>query len=699
MYRFRLTAAAVVVAGVLAVVAPSVAHATALPDPASGGCDHLVTTPTGHDCLLPWPNDAFTKAAKTATGRQLNVTSAETPKNNSGVPIDPTYQDKLDGFSPGSEILIQVPNLDVTQTGIAPSTDIGSSLSTTAPIVLYDTVSKQRVPYFAELDAQNTDASTQLLLIHPAVDFSEGHRIDVLLRNLKNASGSYLPILAGEQSALAGTFTPKVRGAHLKAVVTTDLKSFDTSHLYVAWDFTVATGGGDLKKLSASNLADPALTMRQQAYALVGKTAPVFKVVGTSINGNGEYQVTGMYQVPTFLKNCPAAGGGDYGSTNTGGCAGMNVDKNGLPLLVPSSYNATTKTWSNQIWANFICVLPATPGATPATPVVYGHGLLGDASEVAGGNFSLAVNSYNMMGCATDWSGMSSNDLLLVAASLTNMSYFHDNVEHMLQGLVNQQFLGRLLNSPQGLASDPAFRSNGASRFAVGQTTYVGYSQGGIMGGALSAISNEWHRVVLGQTGLNYGGLLLNRSADWTEFASVYNPAYPNPTDQQIGLQLAQALWDRGENDGYAQHLTSNPYGGTTAKQVLLIEHYGDHQVSPVAAEVLGRTIHAAANQPAFANTYSVSGTTVVRTDPTVAFDWNMPTLSHTAVSSAAIVLWDFGSPTAPANNVAPTAGADPHDFGHSLSPNVVEFTTFLRTGIVPDVCGGQACQGPPRRS
>jgi hypothetical protein len=75
---------------------------------------------------------------------------------------------------------------------------------------------------------------------------------------------------------------------------------------------------------------------------------------------------------------------------------------------------------------------------------------------VAGGNFSLAVNSYNMMGCATDWSGMSGNDLLLVAASLTNMSYFHDNVEHMLQGLVNQQFLGRLLNSPQGLASDPA---------------------------------------------------------------------------------------------------------------------------------------------------------------------------------------------------------------------------------------------------
>jgi hypothetical protein len=377
----------------------------------------------------------------------------------------------------------------------------------------------------------------------------------------------------------------------------------------------------------------------------------------------------------------------------------MNVDKTGLPLVEKSTYSTATKTWSNQVWANFICVLPATPGSSPALPAVYGHGLLGSATEVAGGNFTTAVKNYNMMGCATDWAGMSESDLLLVAASLSNMSSFHYNVEHMLQGMLNQQFLGRLMNSAQGFASDPAFQSNGVSRFAVGKTVYVGYSQGGIMGGATSALSNEWSRVVLGQPGLNYGGLLLNRSADWVEFASVYNPAYPNTTDQQLGLQLAQLLWDRGENDGYAEHLTSNPYGGTKAKQVLIIENYGDHQVSPVAAEVFGRTLHAAANQPAFSNTYSVGGTTVVRADQTVAFDWNMPTLSHSATAQAAIVMWDFGAPVPPTNNVAPTAGADTHDFGRSLDANVLQFTTFLRTGVVPDVCSGAACQDPPHRN
>ena len=550
--------------------------------------------------------------------------------------MDPTYQDKLDGFSPGSAIMLQVPALDFGQTGFATSTDIGASLASNAPVVLYDTVTKTNLPYFAELDAQNSDASTKLLLVHPAVNFAEGHRIDVVLRNLKDSSGNYLGTLAGESAALGGHFTPAARGAHLKYLVTTELKTLDLTHLYVAWDFTVATGGGDLKKLSAANIADPALTMRQQAYALVGKSAPVFTVTNVSVNSNNERQVEGMFQVPTFLKNCPAPGGGAYGSTNTASCGSLNADKNGLPLLVKSTYSKTTKTWSNQLWANFICVMPQTPGATPATPAVYGHGLLGNADEVAGGNFITAVNDFNMMGCATDWAGMSENDLLLVAASLTNMSTFHVNVEHMLQGMLNAQFLGRLMNSAQGFASNVAFQNNGVSRFAVGKTVYVGYSQGGIMGGATSALSNEWSRVVLGQPGLDYGGLLLDRSHDWNEFASVYNPAYPDKTDQQIGLQLAQLLWDRGENDGYAEHLTAHPYGGTKAKQVLIIENYGDHQVSPVAAEVFGRTIGAAANQPAFNPTYLLDSSVATRDDATVAFDWNMPTLSHASVVNAA---------------------------------------------------------------
>ena len=128
----------------------------------------------------------------------------------------------------------------------------------------------------------------------------------------------------------------------------------------------------------------------------------------------------------------------------------------------------------------------------------------------------------------------------------------------------------------------------------------MGYSQGGIMGGAVSALSTEWTRAILGVPGMDYGGLLLNRSVDWNEFSPIFDVWYTDPVDQQVVLQLAQLLWDRGENEGYAEHLTSNPYAGIPAKQIFIIENYGDHQVSNAAAEMLARTIGAQNHQPAF---------------------------------------------------------------------------------------------------
>ncbi|MEI8126682.1 MAG: hypothetical protein WCG86_02575 [Actinomycetota bacterium] len=704
----RLAAALVLICTALTASLPMMsAGAATMPDPGVTGCDVLVATPSNHSCLLPWPNDAFTKKASTLTGREMNISASATPMNVSGVHINPHFQNINDGFSPGSEVLINIPNLSFTQSGIATSTTIGSSLSSNAPVVLFDTVTHQNVPYFAEMDAQSTDASAQLLLIHPATNFLEGHRIDVVLRGLKNGSGAYLPQLAGETAALNGSLKPATRGAHLKWIVTSDLKSLNTSHLYAAWDFTVATGGGNLSKLSASNIADPALSMRQQAYKLVGTTTPVFQVTGTSVNGNGERQVTGIYQVPTFLKNCPTTGNAMFGSTDTSKCESMSTDKSGLPALIPSTLTAASAghaaVWTNQLWANFICVMPQTMGSVAATPSLYGHGLLGDAWEVTRGNFRYAATGGNMMGCATDWSGMSNNDTLMVAGTLNDMSYFHYMTDHMLQGLVNFQFLGRLINSSRGFATDPAFQSGtgstAVSRFLVGKCNYTGYSQGGIMGGALSAISNEWSRAVIGQPGLNYGGLLLNRSVDWSEFSAVYNPAYPNSTDQQVGLQLAQLLWDRGENDGYAEHLTKNPYGGTKVKQIFIVENYGDHQVSNMSQEVLARTIGAAAHAPAFNATYLLDSSVAVRTNLPVTSLWGLPVLNQTKSAPAALVLWDFGTPTPPTVNTAPSGasyGHDPHDYGHNNAGIIAEMQSFFATGVVPDVCAGAACQAPP---
>ncbi len=698
-----LVAAALLVPMCLAISAPASASARSapMPNPAVTKCDSLVTTPVGHDCLLPWPNNAFTKTASTPTGRLVNINPTATPQNKKGVHINPTFQNQNDGFSPGSVVMINIPNLSIANSNIATSTNIGLSdctmsghlTSSTVPIVLWDATKKVCVPYFAELDAQDTDPTTQLLLIHPAVNYVEGDRIDVVLRNLYDTSDAPIPTLAGESAALSGTMSPATRGAHLKWVVTHDLSSFNLTHLYAAWDFSVITAGGTSNtKFSDDDLADPALTMRDQAFKLVGTTTPVFRVTSDQVVGT-ELQISGSFQVPTFLQHCPTTQTAQFDSTNTANCGAMHLNSKGLPLLEKSKL--TKGVWSNQIWADFICVMPTSiSSAGAALPTLYGHGLLGDATEVAGSSFVKGV-ATNMMGCATDWDGMSENDTLLVAASLSDMSNFHVNVDHMLQGFVNFQFLARLINSPKGFASNADFKQGSKVRFQVGKCGFQGYSQGGIMGGAVSAISNEWSRAVLGVPGENYGGLLLNRSVDWSEFESVYDPAYPNTTDQQLGLQLAQMLWDRGEDEGYAENLTSHPYAGTKAKQIFIIENYGDHQVANVSAEALERTIGAVNHQP----TFDPDAFGTPRTNLPVTIQWGLSKANQAIQNKAFVELWDYGTPTPPTVNLPPAGsqyGSDPHGYGREDPGLIGQIYDFMATGLVHNICGTGPCIGVP---
>jgi len=652
--------------------------ATAGIGPGVKGCDQLLTAPAGHDCLLPWPNDAFTVASKkTPTGRQLAIPSMLDPTNLKGAHVSTTFINQGDGFSPGSVIMTYVPDLALAASHVAPSTDIGSSLGSKSPIVILDTVTGARVPYFAELDAQTTNTAEQLLLIHPAVALTEGHRYAVVLRDLVDKSGHAIAPLASTTAAWNATSKSSNRLQYISKVLHSDLSSvIGSNEPYMAWDFTVA---------SAKSLAGPALTMHNLAYqwlaghhlAYNGETsipasdyAPAFTVT-SSVTTNGVRDVHGTFQVPLFL-------------SDTTPFSAMTVDQSGSPVI------NGTKTWT----ANFICVLPSTISATGAAlPTVYGHGLLGNASEIEGGSFSAAI-ARNMAGCATDWVGMSSSDLLNVDRNLNDMSTFDTQVDHMLQGFVNFQFLGRLINSPAGFASNAAFQDgSGRALFQVGKCTFMGYSQGGIMGGAVSAVSTEWTRVILGVPGMDYGGLLLNRSVDWNEYSAIYDKAYADPVDQQVVLQLGQLLWDRGENDGYAEHLTSNPYAGIPAKQVFIIENYGDHQVANVSAEMLARTIGAQNHQPAFNPSFFGAAP---RTNVPVVVQWGLSKLDQTKQAKAGVVLWDYGTPTPPTTDLAPNGseyGADPHGFGRGNASLLTQITTFLTAGQIPDVCGGMACQ------
>ena len=125
--------------------------------------------------------------------------------------------------------------------------------------------------------------------------------------------------------------------------------------------------------------------------------------------------------------------------------------------------------------------------------------------------------------------------------------------------MLNDLFLGRAMVAADGLRSHPAF----AGAFDATQRLYYdGNSQGGISGGALTAVAPDFDRAVLGVPGMNYS-TLLSRSVDFTPFRTVLDASYTDALDRSLIYSLLTNLWDRGEANGYAQHMTDDPLPGT----------------------------------------------------------------------------------------------------------------------------------------
>ena len=164
-------------------------------------------------------------------------------------------------------------------------------------------------------------------------------------------------------------------------------------------------------------------------------------------------------------------------------------------------------------------------------------------------------------------------------------------------------------------------------------------------------MAQDWTRAVLGVPGMNYS-LLLRRSVDFDTYAAILDPAYPDPVEQTLGLSLIQMLWDRAENDGYAQHLTTDPYADTPEHQVLLNVAFGDHQVSMWGAEIMARTIGASVHQPALAD----------GRHPDTEPYWGLDPIDGYPFDGSALVVWDSGAEVPPTTNAPPRAGFDPHE-------------------------------------
>jgi len=258
------------------------------------------------------------------------------------------------------------------------------------------------------------------------------------------------------------------------------------------------------------------------------------------------------------------------------------------------------------------------------------------------------------------------------------------------QGMLNFLFLARLMKHAQGLTTDPAFQGpGGVSVLDTSNVYYDGNSQGGIIGGALMAVAQDITRGVLGVPAMNYS-TLLDRSVDFATYESVFNAAYPSELDREITFGLIQMLWDRGEANGYAHHMTTDPLPGTPRHTILMHLAFGDHQVANVAAEAEARTIGAATN-PGF-----LAPGRHWAVDP----GWAIPRIGAFPYAGSAMIYWDSGSDTPPNTNTPPdvaTRHGDPHSDPRSTRAARDQKAAFLAPdGVVIDVCGGGPCYARP---
>ena len=216
------------------------------------------------------------------------------------------------------------------------------------------------------------------------------------------------------------------------------------------------------------------------------------------------------------------------------------------------------------------------------------------------------------------------------------------------------------------------------------------------MGGALTAVDPDFTRAVLNVPAMNYS-VLLPRSVDYDEFALILNNSYKDELSRPLILSMIQMLWDRGEPNGYAHRMTSNPLPGNPAHKVLMNVALGDHQVTNFQSDVEARTIGASTHTPIL--------------DPARWPDhdilWNVPAIGSYPFDGSAVVYGDIGPvrpnpspppdtigvPPPPFTNTPNREGEDPHGAPRGAPLALQLISDFLRpNGVVTNPCGASPC-------
>lgn len=627
------------------------ASTLALAAVACGGDTELATPKQcnplgGASCITPWPSSVYeVDDPASATGRRLKIPAGALPTNIDKIAIDPAPYNALDGFSSAAPMVIAF------STGIDPSNLVHysryeASVTLDSPTVIVDMGTGELVPHFAELDAPAAgQPDRQALYIRPAAMLKGSTRYAVAIkRSLKAKGGGELPIPEGFQAILDGVPTTHplleaVRFRYEMTFAALEAKGVNREDLVTAWDFTTA---------SREAVRADLLNARDAALVAMGPGAANLTFSVTTDAPSNDVRIArridGQFDAPLFLSN---GGGTAPGTVLVRGPDGKPVTAG--KYRVP-----------------FTAIVPqcALQSATPVPMMIYGHGLLGDSTQVHSSGTRNASAELCMVAVGTDMRGMSAVDVPNVALALNDANHGPLIFDVLVQGMVNHVAMVQIARGPM---AQTLFRKPGDGALVdPSRFYYYGISQGGIMGTTVCGIDPVIERCVLQVGAVNYS-LLLERSRDWPTYRTSLIGAYPNPLDVTLIINLMQQQWDRTEASSVADVIVDGGIPGTPAKQVLMQIAIADDEVSNVASEYQARTMRIPTLTPS----------------PYVPFGLQ----PSAGPARNGLVIYDFGlGATIPPSNEAPPDN-NVHSSIRNKQQTIEMMRRFYATGEIVQMC------------
>jgi len=613
------------------------------------GCQPLFAG-SSSECLLPYPSDFYLVADPAMpSGHRVEMRGAARmilPETK--VSADPNDLRAVDGFSPLSTIVAVLPSpivpVNLTPLANAP----GDTTSIRAATLIIDAESGMLIPHFVDIDGEPDGSRVQGLVLHPLAPLLPRHRYVVALNGVFTLDGQLASTPEGFRRLRdqePGDAIEPLREAYERDVFPPIVAlGVKRAALQLAWTFT--TG-------STEHITRDMFDVRRLTLAWLATHTPTVLVGSVVEHGQSLTwrRIEGDLEVPLFVDS-------------TGPGAKLARDADG----------AVEQRGTTRIPFTMMVPRAVEDSGEPGPILCFGHGFFGGQVEITEPQTREIAQRTGTVLLSIDWQGMSRQDVFLVVEGLVSHPYDALSfVERTHQAMANWIVVTHALRT--AMHDLPAMRAPGG-RLVYDDTTlsFLGISEGHILGGTLAGVHPEIQRITLNAGGAGFS-LLMSRARPFAPFLVFLDESLPDKLDQLKFVALSQTQLDRIDPATYAPFVVTQPLEGAKPKKILLQIGLGDVQVPNLGAWLHARALGIPLLTPSPAQVAGV------------------PEIEG-PVDGSAMTLFDFGIDLSVyARAAAPELGNQVHDRLRLTDPVVRQLASFVKDGTIIQPCDGQPCR------